>query len=266
MPSKLHVLLGSLFVLLALAIGPAAGAKMTLTGEVTYRERIALPSGASLRVKLIDLTAPGTPTRVEAAAPIATPGQVPLTFTLNFDDSAIKPDHRYAVVAEISVGIELWFRNATPYKVDPLHPAEAIMIVADFVGRRTPRPQPQAAPQSEPPSVDSLLDRNWRATAIRGEPVAVGVDSTLSITREMRAGGGGGCNSYYAQVAIEGEALRFSTIGATLMACASEDATEQESLFFAALEATRIWRLEGDSLLLLGSGGDELVRLEPAMR
>src|SRR5690606_24242404 len=154
---------------------------VTLSGEVTYRERIALPPGAALRVKLIDLTAPGTPTRVEASAPISTPGQVPLTFTLNFDDGAINADHRPAVVAEISVGIELWFRNATPYEVNPLQPAEAIMIVADFVGRRTLQTGPESAPP-EPASVEDLLDRNWRATAIGGEAVAPNVESTLSIT------------------------------------------------------------------------------------
>jgi putative lipoprotein len=267
MPSKLRRLLGFLLVVFAVAIGPAAAAKVTLTGEVTYRERIALPAGSSLRVRLIDLTALGTPTRVEAAAPITTPGQVPLTFTLNFDDSTINPDHRHAVIAEISVGIELWFRNSTPYEVAPLAPAEAITIVADFVGRRTPAPQPQpAAPQPEPPSVESLLGQNWRATAIRGEPTTSGIDSTLSVTSELRAGGRGGCNNYFAQAAINGGSLRFSTVGSTMMACLSEEAAAQEDLFFAALEATRFWRLDGENLLLLGTEGRELVRFERAAR
>jgi putative lipoprotein len=264
MPSTVRLLLGFVLVLLVAAAGPALAAKVTLTGEVTYRERIALPAGAALKVRLIDLTAPGTPTRVEAAATISTPGQVPLTFTLNFDDGAINAAHRHALVAEIAVGIELWFRNAAPYEVTPLAPEQAIMIVADFVGRRT-QPEPQPV-RPQPPSPGSLLNVTWQAVAIDGQPVAAGVDSTLSITGDMRAGGRGGCNNYFAQAAIVGESLRFSTIGATKMACLDADATTQEQEFFAALESIHFWRLEGAALVLLDADGGERLRFETATR
>lgn len=262
MASRARWLLGFIVVLLAAAIGPALGAKVTLTGEVTYRERIALPAGASLRVRLVDLSAPGTPTRVEAAAPIASPGRVPLTFTLNFDDSVVNTAHQHAIVAEISAGIELWFRNAEPYRVNPLTPETPVMIVANFVGRRVLQQPPEPQPQPAAPPVTSLLDMNWRATAIGGEPVAAGIDSTLSITNDMRAGGRGGCNSYFAQASIDGEALRFSAVGATKMACLSEAATAQETRYFAALQATRFWRMDVEDLLLFDASGDELVRFE----
>ena len=262
MASKAHLLLSLAVVLLAASIGPALAARVTLTGEVTYRERIALPPGASLKVRLIDLSAPGTPTRVEAAAPIASPGQVPLTFTLNFDDGVLNADHQHALVAEISAGIELWFRNAEPYKVNPLAPETPVMIVANFVGRRVL--QQPTAPQPEPPTADSILDVNWRATHIGGVPVAEKVESTLSIAGDMRAGGRGGCNSYFAQASIDGESLRFSAIGATMMACLSSPAEAQEAQYFAALEATRFWRTAGDQLLLLDAGGTELVRFARA--
>ncbi len=247
------------FTFMLATLGPSLAATATLTGEVTYRERIALPEGSSLRVKLIDLTAPGTPTRVEAEAPIATPGEVPLSFTLNFDDAVLTPDHRHALVAEISVGLELWFRNAEPYGVNPLAQEAPVSIVANFVGRLL-QPETETDEPDEVAVVPSILEQTWRAETIGGAPVLRNSDSTLSIASDMRAGGRGGCNSYFAQAALDTDSVRFSAIAATRMACLDDATTAQETAFFGALEAARFWRLETDQLVLLDGSGDELVR------
>ena len=252
--------IAALVLTLVLAMfGPSFGATATLTGEVTYLERIALPEGSSLRVKLIDLSAPGTPTRVEAEAPITTPGTVPLSFTLNFDDAVVTPDHRHALVAEISVGLELWFRNAEPYAVNPLAPEAPVSIVANFVGRLL-QPAPEPDEPDEIVATPSILEQTWRAETIAGDPVLRNSDSTLSIASDMRAGGRGGCNSYFAQAELDAESLRFSAIAATKMACLDEATTAQETAFFAALEGARFWRLDADRLVLVDARGEELVR------
>jgi putative lipoprotein len=254
---KLAGLVFSLF--LAAMTGPAIAQTATLTGEVTYRERIALPQGSSLRVKLIDLTAPGTPTRVEAEAAIADPGQVPLTFTLNFEAGVVQPDHQHALIAEISAGLQLWFRNAAPYAVNPQAPEGPILIVTNFVGRLI-EPEPPADEPDEVGSVPSILDVTWRAEAIDGVPSQRNADSTLSIGSDKRAGGRGGCNSYFAQAEVGAESIRFSAIAATRVACVDETTTAQETAFFSALEAARFWRLDAGELLLLDADGIELVR------
>ncbi|HHY49980.1 MAG TPA: hypothetical protein GYA10_09565, partial [Alphaproteobacteria bacterium] len=122
-----------LAALIGTALSPAYAERVTLTGEVTYRERIGLPENASLRIRLVDLTAAGSPARVEAQAAIGSPGQVPLSFTLNFDDRAIDPAHRHAIIAEITSGTELWFRNTVPYAIDPLAPAAPVQVIVDLV-------------------------------------------------------------------------------------------------------------------------------------
>jgi putative lipoprotein len=259
---KLAGLVFSLF--LAAGTAPVIAQTATLTGEVTYRERIALPEGSLLRVKLIDLTAPGTPTRVEAEAAIADPGQVPLTFTLNFDDRVVQPDHQHALVAEISAGLKLWFRNAEPYAVDPRAPEAPIMIVANFVGRLMEPEQPAAEPD-DVVATPSILDVTWRAEAIDGVPAQRNADSTLSIGSDKRAGGRGGCNSYFAQAEVGAESIRFSAIAATRMACLDEVTTAQETAFFSALEAARFWRLDAGELLLLDAEGIELVRFSRSL-
>lgn len=249
----MRIVLAIVALLLAFA-SPALAAKVTLKGDVTYRERIALPPGGMLTVSLIDLATPDQP-RVSAKAPIASPGQVPLTFTLNFDDNVIVEGHKYALVAEISGEDAVWFRNAEPYAVDPLAPAAPILIIVNMV------PADEAVVKPEVVAPPPILDITWQAETIAGAPVTRGVVSSLSIASDMRAGGRGGCNSWFAQAEVTGERLIFSAVAATRMACVSEDVTKQEDSFFAALAATRFWRVDDDHLVLLDAGGVQLASL-----
>lgn len=250
----MRIVVAMVALLLAFA-SPALAAKVTLKGDVTYRERIALPPGGTLSVSLIDLATPDQP-RVSAKAPIASPGQVPLTFTLNFDDNVIVAGHKYAIVAEISGGDTVWFRNTEPYAIDPLAPVGPILIIVNIV------PAEEAVVEPEPAAVlPPILNVTWQAETIGGAPVARGVTSSLSIASDMRAGGRGGCNSWFAQAELTAERLVFSAVAATRMACLSEDATKQEDSFFAALAATRFWRLDNDHLVLLDAGGVQLASL-----
>jgi putative lipoprotein len=257
----MRIVLTMVALLLALA-SPALAAKVTLKGDVTYRERIALPPGGILTVSLIDLATPTQP-RVSAKASIASPGQVPLTFTLNFEDSVILPNHQYGLAAEIS-GVDgtLWFRNAEPYVIDPLAPASDILIVVNVAPHDGDEPAEAAIEQPVPASPPPILDITWQARTIGGSPVARNVVSSLSIAPDMRAGGRGGCNSWFAQADLEAERLIFSAVAATRMACLSEAATAQEDSFFAALAATRFWRIDGKDLVLLDAGGAALATLE----
>jgi len=257
----------ALIALLALA-GPALAERVTLTGEVTYRERISLPPGGELSVELVDLAAPDTP-RVAARGAIG-PGQVPLTFNLNFDDSIIRPDRSYGIVAAI-LGADggVWFESAEPYAVAPLAPVEPITMILS----RPPAPSvadaptDAAAPAEPAPPTDTaatlpILNTTWRATEVGGNPSIEAVVSSLSIASDMRAGGRGGCNSWFAQAEIAGSGLAFSAVAATRMACFSDEANAQETAFFAALSATRAWRLDGERLDLLDSAGTVLAVLE----
>lgn len=249
----------------AAATSPALAETLTLSGEVTYRERIALPPDAILHVHLVDTAAAAdTPARIEAAAAIAAGGQVPLTFTLHFDDRAIEAGHDYALVAEISAGGAVWFRNAEPYAVNPLLPEIPIVIVTNFTGSLIREPATPVEP--EVPATPAILDVIWQAESIGGNPLVANAETTLSIASDMRAGGRGGCNSYFAQAKIEGESLRFSAVAATRMACAAPEVNEQEASFFAALAATRFWRVRDGKLVLLDSTGRDVAILTEAAR
>ena len=83
-----------------------------LTGKVLYRERIAMPEGATLTVRLEDVSLADAPATVIAEQHIDDPGQVPVPFTLRYARDAIVHEHpmAYAVRAEIrgAEGQLLW--------------------------------------------------------------------------------------------------------------------------------------------------------------
>jgi uncharacterized lipoprotein YbaY len=81
---------------------PLPPRQSTLTGTVTYRERIALPPDAIVEVRLEDVSRADAPAIVVAEQTITSPGQVPIAFSLSYDPSAIEERFTYAVRARIT--------------------------------------------------------------------------------------------------------------------------------------------------------------------
>ncbi|HVU11408.1 MAG TPA: YbaY family lipoprotein [Phototrophicaceae bacterium] len=80
-------------------------AQPILTGTVTYRERMALPPDAVVRVQLQDVSVADAPSLLLGEQVIVTNGaQVPIPFMVSYPASAIQDGHRYSVSARISDG------------------------------------------------------------------------------------------------------------------------------------------------------------------
>lgn len=258
-----------LALLLALAsVAPAIADELSISGEVTYRERIALPPQAVLRVRLIEAGTTGMPVVVEAEGAIASPGSVPLSFTLRFDEDLLRAGQRYAVAADIVAAGELWFSTFAPLPVDPVAGTLDDPVILTFAGHpgEAAATAAVAPPVAEEAGPSSLLNVVWRVDAVGSEPIDPALEASLSIGSDLRAGGRGGCNSYFAQVWLEGAQLQFSSIAATRMACSDPAAAGLETAFFAALEATRLWRIADDTLLLLDEANQDLLSFRAATR
>ncbi|MCG8392597.1 MAG: YbaY family lipoprotein [Pseudomonadales bacterium] len=78
-------------------------AQRVLTGKVLYRERIAMPEGATVSVTLADVSLADAPAKPIAEQHIDNPGQVPVAFELRYDPATLEHDHpmAYAVRAQI---------------------------------------------------------------------------------------------------------------------------------------------------------------------
>jgi putative lipoprotein len=123
--------------LLWLALAPACASPSgpaQVTGSVTYRERIALPEGARLRVTLLDVSMLDMPARVIAEREIRPSGQVPIPFALDFAGDRIEPDRRYALHAELSSpDAKLRWATATAVPVLTQGAPSAVEIVVQRV-------------------------------------------------------------------------------------------------------------------------------------
>jgi len=113
-------LIGWLAACSATSAVPADGgvSMAKVTGTVTYRERVALPPTAVIKVQLVDVS------RADASAIMlgeqvtqAAGKQVPFAFEIAFDPAKIEASHSYAVQARIEEDGELRFISDRHYAV-----------------------------------------------------------------------------------------------------------------------------------------------------
>lgn len=110
----------------------------TVTGNVTYRPRIALPPNAVLKVSLQDVSRADAPAIVVDEQTIPTNGkQVPIPFTLKYDPNQIKPNYSYAVSARIVVDGKLqWISTTRNSVITRGNPTSNVTVVVQQVSRR----------------------------------------------------------------------------------------------------------------------------------
>ena len=227
--------------------GAFAAEEIAFAGEVSYRERIALPPNAVLTVRLTDVSLADAPEAVVAEQKIDPAGQVPIKFEIKVNPAVIQPNVNYALQARITVDNGLWFTNDERYAVDPLKP-EPVQLLLKMVKQNA-----DAVPAT-------LVGATWLAEDINGGGVIDNAQTTFSIAPDGRVTGNGGCNGFFAQAEIKGDKIKIGKAGATMMAC-PEALMDQEHRFFAALEQAATYRIDGDGkLFLVDAKGVDIVR------
>ncbi|WBO82933.1 YbaY family lipoprotein [Hymenobacter yonginensis] len=105
--------------------GPGAEARQpmklprdTVTGTLTYRERMALPAAAVVQVQLLDVSLQDVAATVIDSVTIRPNGeQVPLPFTLTYDPGRIQESNTYSLQARIRLNGQLLFVSDVAYPV-----------------------------------------------------------------------------------------------------------------------------------------------------
>ena len=255
-------MLGKLAELLVFGLGPLvfggllmpgafAAEEITISGEVSYRERIALPPNAVLTVRLSDVSLADAPETVVAEQKIEPAGQVPIKFELKINPAVIQSNVNYALQARITVDDRLMFINDERYSVDPLKPEPAHLVL-------------RMVKQDAGAVTVPLFGTNWVAEDIGGNGVIDDAQSTFSIASDGKVTGRGACNGYFAQATIDGNSIKIGKAGSTMMACAPA-LMDQERKFFAALEKAATYRIDGDGkLFLVDASGVDVVRFSSA--
>ena len=111
----------------------------------------------------------------------------------------------------------------------------------------------------------SLRGTDWRLVSLADKPVTPPADTQR--VAHIRFGpdsktisGSGGCNRLFGVYELNGEALRFSGVGSTKMAC--KDGMDTETAFLPALLRVKRWKIAGRQLELSDSTGTVLARFE----
>jgi putative lipoprotein len=239
--------------------GSAPSATQTLRGSVRYRNRVAIPPDAVLRVTIEDVSQVTTGSKPFAEEDIRAKGrQIPIKFEVKYDPSAILPDHRYDLRAKITSGGRLMFTTTNSYPVlTQGAPVNNVNLDLEQVSAQYGQ-VPSGAAAREP-----LEGTQWNLTEVNGKVPETGTPqaSITLVESTHRIEGTGGCNRLMGSYELEGRTLHFKGVATTMMACAG-DAMEQERALLEALGATQSYRLRNFTLTLLGKDGKALARLE----
>jgi len=103
----------------------------TVSGTVSYLQRIALPPEAVIQVQLLDVSLADAPAKVIAKQTINLgQRQVPIPFELTYDSTKIDEKHTYSLSAKITLKGELRFLTDKSYPVVTRgNPARAELIL-----------------------------------------------------------------------------------------------------------------------------------------
>jgi putative lipoprotein len=135
---KLSVLgfLAIAFALAPLALSGCAGSQneTAVSGTVTYLVRMALPSDATVIVKIEDISLADAPSTVVGEQEIKTDGkQVPIPYGVTYDTDEIVDNHSYSITARILDGTgKLMFISDTVVPVitrgNPTENVEVVVV------------------------------------------------------------------------------------------------------------------------------------------
>jgi len=128
------------------------------------------------------------------------------------------------------------------------------------IGCQCAQPGTQPQVMAATPAAPSLVGTSWTVEDIDGRGVIDRAQSTLTFESTERVSGSTGCNRYLAPLRLSGPALSFGMGSTTRRACPPA-LMEQERRFLTALQMTKTYRQDGDTLWLLGEAGGTLARL-----
>ncbi len=199
----------------------------TISGELIYRERIALIPGGTATITLSDVALQDDAAPVIAETTIELEDkQVPIPFELTFEAPDSAPNATYSVRATISGpdGKLEW----TTDTVNMVDIDQGSVNVGELMLVRANLDETEAADAS-------ILVGEWNVTTIDGTPVIEGSTATLVFDADGSLGGNASCNSYSTTYAATGSEFSIdSPIAATLMAC-EPPAADQEQAFLEVL-------------------------------
>ena len=224
---------------------PEPAAQMvSITGRLTYRERIALPPDTKALVELRETSADG-PLVAERGIDLGG-RQVPIPFELSVDRAEILAGRQYVVLGKLlDVNRPLWVSD--PVKVEAV--SERIDLGTVNLTR------------AEAPAPPALLQgTTWVVDSIDGAGLISGSLATLTFGADGRVTGSASCNIFTGRFTQTGAGVSFAQVAATMKTCLSPELMTQEALFLKMLPVVNRFELESNTLVLLTADGRAVIR------
>ncbi|SNS23381.1 YbaY family lipoprotein [Tropicimonas sediminicola] len=238
-----------LLALMALIGAPAPGIAETLTGTVTYLQRIMLPPSAEVVISFQDVSRADAPAEVLATYRIPEPGAPPYRFAFAYDPARIDPAHSYTVMARVIEGDRLLMITDTAYPVLTRGGGTDVEMILKMAND-TPPPKPDV----------DFVNTYWKILTLGDTPIEV-QDNAREPHVILRTDGSYnatvGCNMIRGGYELNGPSVRFLPGAATMMACPPPlDALERS--LGEMLEAASEHRVSGEQMELVGPEGETL--------
>ncbi|MBI1295745.1 META domain-containing protein [bacterium] len=246
---------------------PAAQA--ALTGTVTYVERIALPTGATITVRLVDVSRADAASELIAEQVITAEGeQVPFPFELTYDPAQIVDSNRYAMQAFIELEGQLLFISDTLIPVLTMDaPSSDVEIMVGSVPSSTDDDGSEAPVEGEAGTEDGSSEATdneltgvvwqWQRTQMNDDSTttpATPANYTLEFATDGSVAIQADCNSGSGPYTQEANLLSFGAIAITLMGCPDESQADafmqqlsQVGSYFITEEGNLILEIQFDS-------------------
>jgi putative lipoprotein len=224
----------------------------SVTGNITYRERIMLSPTAIVNVRLEDVSLADAPSVLIAEQNIENAGQVPISFELMYNPKIIDPRGTYVVRATIYEGGEVRFVTDTAYPT--LTRGRGQFVDLTLI----------AADRNSPDTADQFLDVEWVLISMNNETVVLSesgkAPSILFDSESNTVSGFAGCNTFVGGFSNEDGELVIGEMAMTMMACG--DAMELENDYAAALRASVGFDIDQGQLTTTNAEGDVLLVFE----
>lgn len=194
-----------------------------VTGNILYREKVALPKGSIIEIKLVDISRQDVSAITISEEKIVTNGeQIPFNFKLPFNPEKINPRHTYAVQAKIFIDNQLSFINTESYLVITRdNPINIDLLLTKVTSNQN--------------ELSSFIGE-WLLEDLAGGGVMDYLQTKVTLTEDGKIFGNAGCNNYTGTYQINGNNIKISSLASTRKMC-TPAVMNQETNFLQVLES-----------------------------
>lgn len=214
-----------------------------ITGQLAYRERIALPPGAQMELVVTDITNGEDKELIITRTQMAIADRsVPVPFTIDASKQNLPDGPLYGLRAFIKdANGTVLFRTSAPFLLNLQN--EAVNVGTLMLLQTTPDDRGIL-------DIEGLQDGEWRVTQFNFDVAPAATAPTMTFGADGRMFGSSGCNRFNTQYTLNGTAISLGPVAATKMMC-DPGLMEQERRLFEVLGSLNSVSLDQDGYLKL---------------